>query len=383
MREPPFSRAKKRTYERDFVTRYGAYDILVLFLERSIRLLKEGGVCGFIVSNKFMVSDYGSKLRKFLTEKCEIKDIVDLADARRVFSDALVSTVILIMQKTKPSSEYSINRLIATKETQSILSITFDQIPISKLIANNGTFNVRYDNKRDSIYEKISRLPSFSDYFDIRTGIMGFEYWKMKPFIHEGKMNRGDIRIATNSYIDQYRFLWGKKINLYKRNFTEPYADPSKMPISKATRTLFVTKGKILVRGVSQKLTGMIDSEGVAFLVAVHSIVASPDFPPEFVLGLINSRFFNWIHKDRFYLGRIPEGSLKYPVSFFKELPLPDKVKPNTKSEIVSLVKQNIKLHSSQNIAQEDDEETNTKDDRIQGVNDAIDKLVYGDFWPF
>ena len=167
-------------------------------------------------------------------------------------------------------------------------------------------------------------------------------------------------------------------MHIYKKHFTEPYANVEKLPISENTKALFQTKNKIIVRGVSQRLTGMIDYEGIGLLVAVHSIITNKEFSPEFVLGLINSKFLNWIHKERFYLGRIPEGSLKYPVSFYKELPIPKNPEQKDKDELESLVKQNIKLGEQLNAFGDKDTDARRElETRTSKVETSIDDIVY------
>jgi adenine-specific DNA-methyltransferase len=341
-------------------------------------LLKDGGYLGFIVSNKFMVSDFGEKIRKFILEKCKIVRVIDLADAKRVFPDALVSTVIIILQKTPPKPKYNVKRFIADKDTTTFKESLFEDVDITDFVANDGTFNVRYSSDKDSIYKKINQLEKFGKVFDVRTGIMGFEYWKMEPFIHDGKQDDKDIRIATNSYLDRYTFLWNKKINLYKKNFTNPYANIEKLPISGQTKQLFLTKNKIIVRGVAKRLTAMIDNEGTGFLVAVHQIQTDKKHDPKLILGILNSNFFNWIHKDRFYLGRIPEGSLKYPVKFLKRLPMPPEGNDIPKAKVVinvekmlSVKRQIIKLGDKKT------DELTKLEDELTRVNKEINGLVY------
>ncbi len=380
---PPYERtlhleAGKEYYSEHYVSAYGAYDILVLFIERAINLLKNNGYLGFIVSNKFLVSDYGKKIREFILSNCKIIRIVDLADAKRVFPEALISTVIIILQKTTMNSNYTIKRFIADKNTTTFDESSFDDLPIDKFVARNGTFNVRYKEEKNSIYEKINRLKKFGETFDIRTGVMGFEYWKMEPFLHEGKKNKNDIRIATNSYLDRYRFLWGKRINLYKKHFMEPYADIDKLPINDNTKALFLTRNKLIVRGVAKRLTAMVDYEGVGCLVAVHSIITNKEYDLRVILGILNSKFFDWIHKDRFYLGRIPEGSLKYPISFLKELPIPQNLTEEDQERVISLVKQMIALNKQ--LEEMGDKPTNKTvriQEEIKKTDSEIDKIVY------
>ncbi len=43
---------------------------------------------------------------------------------------------------------------------------------------------------------------------------------------------------------------------------------------------------------------------------------------PNFQLGLLNSILFNWIHHIKYYSARIPQGSLRYPISFLEQLPI-------------------------------------------------------------
>ncbi|MEM4347550.1 MAG: N-6 DNA methylase [Candidatus Altiarchaeota archaeon] len=381
---PPYERTlylenEKEYYSRAYVSAYGAYDILVLFIEKAIKLLKSEGYLGFIVSNKFLVSDYGKKLREFLLSNCKIIKIIDLADAKRVFPDALVSTVIIIVQKTtKNKSKYRVNCFISNENTTIFDEEKFEKVPIDKFVADNGTFNVRYNVKKDTIYKKINSLKKIGEVFDIRTGVMGFEYWKMEPYIHEGKQDTKDIRIATNSYLDRYRFLWGKEINLYKKKFKEPYVNIEKIPVNEQTKKLFLTKNKLIVRGVSKRLTAMIDEEGIGFLVAVHSILTNEEHNIKLILGILNSKLFDWIHKDRFYLGRIPEGSLKYPVSFLKELPLYPNVDKTKKERIITLVDKMLALNKRLNeIGDKKTDERAKIEEEIKKTDAEIDELVY------
>ncbi|MFA5580286.1 MAG: restriction endonuclease subunit R, partial [Methanothrix sp.] len=42
----------------------------------------------------------------------------------------------------------------------------------------------------------------------------------------------------------------------------------------------------------------------------------------KFLLALLNSTLFNYIHIIKFYSARIPQGSLRYPISFLSILPI-------------------------------------------------------------
>lgn len=77
----------------------GNPDIYVAFIRRSLDKLREGGRLGFIVSSKFMVTDYGGPIRKELVEKAHVGHVVDFGD-KQVFEGASTYTCILIVENT-------------------------------------------------------------------------------------------------------------------------------------------------------------------------------------------------------------------------------------------------------------------------------------------
>jgi type I restriction-modification system DNA methylase subunit len=85
-------------FNQNFVAATGNYDIYVLFVEQALKLLKPGGVMGFILPNKFMQTDYGKGLRKLLSEKKAVWKIIDFGDAQ-VFENATTYTCLLFLRK--------------------------------------------------------------------------------------------------------------------------------------------------------------------------------------------------------------------------------------------------------------------------------------------
>jgi len=91
-----------------FKTRYSDVymdksDLLFYFIKKSIDLLKDNGVMGFIVSNAFLFSDKAKKLRSHILDKCSVLEIVNF-EKYYVFKDAGITTCILILQKNKTAT---------------------------------------------------------------------------------------------------------------------------------------------------------------------------------------------------------------------------------------------------------------------------------------
>jgi hypothetical protein len=143
----------------------------------------------------------------------------------------------------------------------------------------------------------------------------------------------------------------------------------------------FFRTPKIVVRGVARRLTAALDNEGVGLLVAVHGIVPT-EVDPQFLTGLLNSKLFNWLHLNSFYSARIPEGSLRYPVSFFKKLPirLLDLTKPrprNLHERIVALVQRMQRLNEKKHSGRLAPSELARLDRETAATNGEIDDLVF------
>ena len=99
---PPYVRQEllgnqKTYFERHYRVYHGMADLYSYFIEKGIRLLKTGGLFGIIVANKWMRSNYGEPLRKWMKEQ-SIHQIIDFGDLP-VFESATTYPCILIAGK--------------------------------------------------------------------------------------------------------------------------------------------------------------------------------------------------------------------------------------------------------------------------------------------
>jgi uncharacterized protein YlaI len=61
---------------------YDRADIYVAFIERSLQLLANKGVLGFICANCWMKNRYGGPLREFISKNFYLKFYVDMVDTQ-------------------------------------------------------------------------------------------------------------------------------------------------------------------------------------------------------------------------------------------------------------------------------------------------------------
>ena len=88
--------------EEGFETFARSGDIYCLFYEKAYQLLKQGGICNFITSNKWMRAGYGQATRKFFLEHTNPLILIDFAGIK-VFETATVDVNILLYVKEKPT----------------------------------------------------------------------------------------------------------------------------------------------------------------------------------------------------------------------------------------------------------------------------------------
>lgn len=103
---PPYVRHEaikhlKRHFEKEYDAFRTFADLYVYFIERSLYLLKEGGVLSLITSNKYMKADYGAPLRQMLS-RYDIQEIIDFGELR-IFEDASTFPAIITLIKRPPT----------------------------------------------------------------------------------------------------------------------------------------------------------------------------------------------------------------------------------------------------------------------------------------
>lgn len=327
---PPYINANElkemaAIYRRRYTTAYGSYDIYILFFERLKALAKPGGLIALLTSNKYLIADYGLKTRAFMLKNFTLHKLLDLADCHRIFAGAQISPCITLVRNQPPLPQAQLElALLKDDDIGRLPAVEFEKRPITKLASGDKQiFELRLAPDKQQLVDKLlAQSLALGQVAEVRTGVMGFAYWSLAEFIHDGPVERG-LRIATNGFIEPYLFRWNKRVKLYRRYFYQPYLDIENCPLNAPTKRLF-QQPKIMIRGVARQLSAQLDEEGIGLLVAVHAVVIRQEakMDPRYVLGLLNSKLLNGYHRIRYYTGRIPEGSLRYPVSFLETLPL-------------------------------------------------------------
>ena len=95
VRQETLGKAFKDYAKEKYESYVGTADLYIYFIEQSHRLLKADGRYGVICSNKFLRSNYGKGIRRFLSQKSTFEHLIDFGELP-VFSDAATFPMILI-----------------------------------------------------------------------------------------------------------------------------------------------------------------------------------------------------------------------------------------------------------------------------------------------
>ncbi|MDP2672991.1 MAG: N-6 DNA methylase [Nanoarchaeota archaeon] len=139
----------KEYYLKKFKSSTGHYDLYILFIEKSFKLLREMGVSTFITSNKYLTQKYGLGIRRMLLEN---KLILIINFNFNVFETATVDTAVTICQKSVVSSDNNISIL----DVNSLFGFRDMKFSIvKKTLLNESNFRMNSNVGKIKLYNKI------------------------------------------------------------------------------------------------------------------------------------------------------------------------------------------------------------------------------------
>lgn len=144
---PPYVRQELIKDQIPFLsTNYQAHagkaDLYVYFFELATRLLKNGGLFGFISSGKFIEANYGKPLLDFLTKNTKFENVVNFGDLA-VFEGVTAYPLILIARKSNQQGNFSYVKIdtLDFSSLDSVVTKDGETQTISGFIENNFKFH--------------------------------------------------------------------------------------------------------------------------------------------------------------------------------------------------------------------------------------------------
>ena len=210
---PPFYVMKRGDVEKDYLKYIeGRPNIFVLFILKSLSLLKKGGILSFVLPSSFKNCLYYDKLRGLIDETCEIIGIEDNEGAK--WLETTQETMILcVKKKAKDNGEWVIKRggytIFNTKEkVKRIKELYEGSKSLNEMEFRVHVGNIVWNQHKDilSMDENDTRLIYSSDIKDKKLINKAYKNVEKKNYIKKGGNNELMIVMNRGYGVGRYNF---------------------------------------------------------------------------------------------------------------------------------------------------------------------------------
>ncbi len=295
---PPYG-AELSEMEREWISQSYDYsrsykNTALIFIEKSLNLLKNEGKFGMIVPKSLAYSQEWKNGRKLIVDK--LSRVVDVSKA---FEDVLLEQLILILEKNNKSSNYTLENI----STHNSLSIAKKYIDITDSI-------ILHDDPKDFEIFKIM-IKSSRKLRDISRTSRGLPFQK--------------YAVKTQT---KYMILRGKNISRFHFSASGEFLPDGVVDLN-MKKIEFLRRPKIISQRIVAHVTkpsdhiiimSAMDREGILTLDTVENTIITDDkYSLEFLLCLLNSKLISWyayryifskairtMDLDDYYIGKIP-----------------------------------------------------------------------------
>lgn len=133
---PPFFVMKKEDVEEQYYDYFeGRPNLFILFIIKSIKLLKENGLLCFVLPKNFVNCSYYDKTRKFIRNNFQILNIIECNDK---YINTQQDTIVILLKKINQMNEINNNSYLLDKGSFTIFG-TKDSISQLKELYTNST----------------------------------------------------------------------------------------------------------------------------------------------------------------------------------------------------------------------------------------------------
>jgi adenine-specific DNA-methyltransferase len=348
-----------------------------LFVEKAIGVLKNDGLLGMIISNKFTASDYGYGIRKYILDNCAIRQIIDVSNID-VFRDASTYPYIIILQKESNKDERENNviqvRKISTetelKEPENFFRIS----QASFMKSSNYIFSLDFTGEITKILDKVNceSLP------------LG-EMCEMKDGIHTGNI-RGKLILDQKKNNECKRLITAESINRYSVKWQGLWVDYRKKVINRdkgeygslRDPRIFEAPEKLLTALFGLRPEVAYDNKRLYANNSVKIILAKDkDVNLKCVLAMLNSNLMMFYYRTFFSSTHVRGGYIQFYPQDFLRLPI-KKISERERTELTKSVDKMLSLNEHFNkLGEKKTDERMKLEDEMKKTDSEIDDLVY------
>jgi hypothetical protein len=367
-----------------YETAQGELDSYVLFIEKSISLLRAGGLYGVILPDTWLTLVNTNMLRRWLLEKYSIMDMIALNES--VFTGATVDPLVIIVKKQKSFDGHTVPVSIAPKKMKlfdlNILETRHEYKQSNWLDDNSCQIKIYITADAGSIIDRIHAVSSpLETFLDYRAGCKPYEVGKGFPPQTKNTLKEKPFTSHSRVANDWKMLIRGNDVQRYLVSVKKPewikYGNWLAAP-----RTPEIFKGaRILIQAIrnpslKNRIVAAFTTEDMIARINVYALFKKDDVSIHYLylLGILNSRLTNWfLMKDYGLHTYVITGVMNLPI---RAINFNDPAEKSAHDKIVSLVESMLALHKSLASAQSPLEKERLER-QIKSTDGGIDSLVY------
>ncbi|UCE60893.1 MAG: N-6 DNA methylase [Phycisphaerales bacterium] len=381
-----FGEQEKTYLGSNFVAQTYQLDSYQLFLERGVTdLLAEGGFYGMIIPNPWLTNLVQTAIRRLVTTKTRIVDVVHFRFA--VFPKVTVDTQIVVLQKADPvhwRASVSILRswmgLTNPDSHDTPVRIEHDQDEWRE--ANGAVINIFLSAAEKTLAQKCcARSQPLRALCKINVGIKPYQVGKGRPPQTRRTVQERCYDSERPLGKEFRAYLRGCDIGRYRiRPLEARYIKYGSWLAEPRPAADFDSPVKLVMRQTGDGLIATMDKDQYLCLNNMHVIVPQQNFPtPYFLLAVINSRLLNWYYRT--LNPEVGEALAEVKKTNVAELPIREIDLSERKSRtchdtLTSLVDRMLGLHNQLDAAKTPTDKTAIQR-QIDATDRQIDRLVY------
>jgi len=341
----------------------GRFDLYIFFLGLGLKMLKEGGRLGYVVPAKFLVTENGGMLRRYILQNASIREIVDISRSK-VFKQVGNYPVVVIFERegeeqARKSTRVrvvrwltdSIETLPELAEAQGVEGKSYQVYDIPQ-----GRFASNFDDIFDiGCTEEVHRLCQ-----KIAAGCVRLDkICETHQGIITGKKAEGDTARRKNIVLDQHMALLPSERQalcrkvIDSKHLPEPYAikwgheyliyAPSELAAPRDPR--WFEPEKLVIQTFARTVTATLDNDRFYCLNTLYvGLLKDPDYSLRYILAVLNSRLLDFYYKAAFGAVHIGSDYLEYRTRYLNTLPIKP-ASPQKQAELAGLVDQILAIN--------------------------------------
>ncbi len=318
---PPEDRA---ALNQLFETAHGTYDLYILFIEKGIVLLREGGNLAFINPNKYLSAQYAVALREFLLRKVRLDRLVNVSGIR-VFESASVYPVVSFMTNDRSAQSYQVELVLPTRSDLE----WFDQSEFAIYRIDSSLLNALPEHiwgfllstNIDLLLRLMKDSRPLSEFAEINASTTASEADAYGRYLTE-KAGKNSLKVINTGTIDRYASLWGiAQLTHGGRRFKEPYLPLAAAEVNRRRQDMYKSS-KLIFAKMAKGCEAFFDQGGEFASLNTNCLYSPKDGASlTFLAGFCNSKMFMFFYSQFFGALRMSGGYFQFQAPQLRVIP--------------------------------------------------------------